>query len=695
MMMTEGVVLGNYISADGIRVDPTKIEVILNLPTPHTQTEVRSFLGASGYYRRFMENFARTAAPLHALTGNVEFQWSDKCDVAFAGLKKLISTTPVLRGPNWKIPFHISTDASDISIGVVLGQEEDKKPYAIYFISKNLTPAELNYTVTEKEFLVVIHAINKFRHYITGYPVILYTDHSAIRYLANKPITNGWVTRWLLLLQEFDITIKDRPGRENLVADFLSRIPKTDDSLTVEDQFPDEHLFVVTTKPPWYADVENYLAAGRLPTHLSSRERKLIVQRSARFAWINGYLFHTGVDLQIRRCVRDDEIYDILKAGHDEPCGGNFADRRTGHKILQMGYYWPSIFRDAKKYVQTCDNCQRMGKPGQADEIPLKAQIVAEPFEIWALDFVGPFNPKSNQKAYILVATDYMTKWVEAEALPNATEEVVIKFMFKLFVRYGLPREVITDGGSQFTAHRITTTLENYHIKHRVTSPYHPQENGQVESTNKVLEAILTKTVSTNRQNWATELPNALWAYRTTWCNTTGYSPYHLVYGKEPIFPIEFEIKTLRMAQEIGLDLTTTHKQCLQQLNELDEACLSVVECTTVIQQQRVAWHDKHIKKKSFKKGDWALLYDSRFHDFLGKLQTRWLGPYEIEEVHDNGMVTLSTIDGSGSPFLVNGHRLRLYHHPPSKESFYQEVSKDPTVQILAGWEGNPATPTP
>jgi hypothetical protein len=141
-----------------------------------------------------MENFARTVAPLHDLTGNVEFQWSDKCDVAFAGLKKLISTTPVLRGPNWKIPFHISTDASDIAIGIVLGQEEDKKPYAIYFISKNLSPAESNYTVTEKEFLVVTHAINKFCDYITGYQVILYTDHSVIKYLANKPITNGWVT---------------------------------------------------------------------------------------------------------------------------------------------------------------------------------------------------------------------------------------------------------------------------------------------------------------------------------------------------------------------------------------------------------------------------------------------------------------------------------------------------------------------
>jgi hypothetical protein len=357
------VVLRSYISIGGIRIDPAKIEVILNLPTPHTRTEVHSFLGASGYYRRFMEKFARTDAPLHALIGNVEFQCSDKCDVAFAGLKKLISTAPVLRGPNWKIPFHISTNASGISIGSVFRQEEDNKPYAIYFISKNINLAKLNYTVTEKAFLVVIHAINKFHHYITGYPVILYTDHSAIRYLANKPITNGWVIQWLFLLQEFDITIKDRPRRENLVADFLSRIPKTDDSLIVEDRFPDEHMFVITTKPPWYADMRNYLAAGRLSAHISSRERKLIIQRSTRFSWISRYLFHIGVDLQIRRCVRDDEIYDILKVGHDEPCGGHFSYRRTGHKILQMGYYWPSIFRDAKKYDQTCDSFQQMGKP--------------------------------------------------------------------------------------------------------------------------------------------------------------------------------------------------------------------------------------------------------------------------------------------------------------------------------------------
>jgi len=162
----------------------------------------------------------------------------------------------------------------------------------------------------------------------------LYIDHSFIQYLANKPITNGRVTQWLLLLQEFDITIKDFLGKENPVVDFLSRIPKVNDPLVVDDQFSNEHLFFVAVKTPWYVDVENYLAVGKLPKHLTTRERKLIVQHSAWFSWIGIYIFHTGADMCIRRCIREDEMPDILKACHEKPCGVHFADQRTRHKVL-------------------------------------------------------------------------------------------------------------------------------------------------------------------------------------------------------------------------------------------------------------------------------------------------------------------------------------------------------------------------
>jgi len=223
MMMSEGIVLGHFISSQGIQADPSKIQVIKDIPTPKTQTEVRSFLGYVGYYKRFIKNFSKIDSPLFVLLmKNVEFNWTNLCQEAFNTLKHQLSTAPILRGPDWTLPFHISSDVSDTAIGAVLGQEEDHLPYAIYFISKNMTPTELNYTVTEKEFLEVIYAINKFRHYITRYSTFVHTDHSAIKYLMNKPITNGRVTRWLLLLQELDITIVDRPRKENVVVDFLS-----------------------------------------------------------------------------------------------------------------------------------------------------------------------------------------------------------------------------------------------------------------------------------------------------------------------------------------------------------------------------------------------------------------------------------------------------------------------------------------
>jgi hypothetical protein len=428
-----------------------------------------------------------------------------------------------------------------------------------------MAPAELNYTVTEREFLAVVYAINKFRHYVTGYPNFIHTDHTTIKYLMNKPITNARVTRWLLLLQEFDITIVDRPGKENVVVDFLLRLHINDDNSLVDDSFPDEHLFAVSSHTPWYADIANYLVAGKVPPHLSPRERRKIIQKSARYSWIGGYLFYTGLDQEIRRCVRDDEVYDLLKACHDGPCGGHFADKRIGHKILRMGYYWPIIFQDAKKYVQACDSCQCMGQPNHMDDMPLQPQVVLETFERWAMDFVGPIHPPSNQKVYILVCIDYMTKWVEEKSLIGASKEVVLAFLFEdIFVRFGIPKELVTDGGPLFTSHKFEALLTKYHVLHRIASPYHPQVNGQVETTNKVIEAILTKIVRENRRDWSDRLHEALWAYRTTWRSTTGFSPYELVYGKSLVFPIEFEIQTLRTASVVNLVLTMAQKARLQ-----------------------------------------------------------------------------------------------------------------------------------
>ena len=184
------------------------------------------------------------------------------------------------------MPFYIHTDASNHAIGVILGQKLDSIKHAIYYISKNIQGAEYNYTITEKELLAIIYALNKFRHYVIGYQIFVYTDHSAIKYLMNKPAISRFLARWLLLMQEFDITIVDKLGKDNYVVDFLSHLQTPNDHVVIEDSFHDEHLFLLSTQNPWYADIANYLTTERTPPHFSAKEKWLLEEKSFNFSWI-------------------------------------------------------------------------------------------------------------------------------------------------------------------------------------------------------------------------------------------------------------------------------------------------------------------------------------------------------------------------------------------------------------------------
>lgn len=171
-------------------------------------------------------------------------------------------------------------------------------------------------------------------------------------------------------------------------------------------------------------------------------------------------------------------MFDILKACHDEPRGGHFVDKRIAHKVLHLGYYWPTLFKDAKTCVKSCDSCQRMGSPVQSNEMPLQPQVLIEPFERWDLDFVCPIAPMSRKKRYILVSTDYVTKWVQAKTLYQANEQTFVEFVFEdFFTHFGDPREIVTDQGTQFMSELVKSITQQYKIIHKTSSPYHPQAN--------------------------------------------------------------------------------------------------------------------------------------------------------------------------------------------------------------------------
>ncbi|CAL8993284.1 unnamed protein product [Prunus brigantina] len=278
-MVKQGIVLGHAISSKGIEVDKAKIDLISSLPAPTSVKGVRSFLGHAGFYRRFIKDFSKITRPLcNLLAKDSVFNFDKDCLDAFNTLKLELTSTPIIKAPDWSLPFELMCDASNYALGAVLGQRVNKLPHVIYYASRTLNDAQLNYSTTEKELLAVIFALEKFRSYLVGSKVIVYSDHAALRYLLTKKDAKPRLLRWVLLLQEFDLEIRDKKGCENVVADHLSRLidgnHENKDVLPLNESFPDEQLLAIHDQEPWYADLVNYLASGVLRDDLTFRERK-------------------------------------------------------------------------------------------------------------------------------------------------------------------------------------------------------------------------------------------------------------------------------------------------------------------------------------------------------------------------------------------------------------------------------------
>ncbi|KAJ9562547.1 hypothetical protein OSB04_007707 [Centaurea solstitialis] len=516
-MVTEGIVLGHLISKRGVEVDKAKLEVIEKLLEPTNVKGIRSFLGHAGFYRRFIKDFSKIAKPLCLLLQHDQnFDFNNECRNAFVTLKKALITAPVVVAPDWDKPFEIMCDASDWAVGAVLGQRKDKIFYSIYYASKTLNEAQINYTTTEKELLAVVFAFERFRSYLIGTKVIVHTDHAAIKYLISKKDAKPRLIRWVLLLQEFDLEIVDRKGIENQVADHLSRIEKPiEPEGEITDTFPDERILSVEVEMPWFADIANYLACGIKPSDYTPHMYKKFFHDVRHYLWDEPFLFKLGTDQILRRCIPESEVAAILQQCHQAPYGGHFGGQRTAAKVLQSGFYWPTLFKDAHNFTQRCEECQRTGSISQRNEMPLNGILEVELFDVWGIDFMGPF-PSSNNCQYILLAVDYVSKWVEAVACASNDAKTVVKFLQKqIFTRFGTPRALISDEGTHFVNKMLSGVLAKYNIHHKIATAYHPQTNGLAELCNREIKGILEKVVKPSRKDWALKLDDALWAYRT------------------------------------------------------------------------------------------------------------------------------------------------------------------------------------
>nr|GEU97281.1 reverse transcriptase domain-containing protein [Tanacetum cinerariifolium] len=441
------------------------------------------------------------------------FIFSKECVEAFQTLKRKLTKSPILIAPDWDMPFELMCDASDFAIGAILGKRQDKHFRPIH-----------------------------------------YANHSALKYLFAKKDSKARLLRWVLLLQEFTFKVIDTKGAENLAADYLSRLENPHqnvlDPKEINESFPLEALNLVSTRgnssTSWFADFTNYHAGNFVVKGMSSQQKSKFFKDVKHYFWDDPFLFKIYADQVIRRCVSGQEAIEILKACHHGPTEGHHGLNYTAKKVFDSGFYWPTIYRDAQDLVKNCDIYQRQGKISQRDEMPQNSIQVCEIFDVWGIDFMGPFSSSRGNK-YILVAV-----------------------------------------------------MQKFGVTHHLATPYHPLTSGQVEVSNHGLKRILERIVRENCASWSDKFDDALWAFQMTYKTPIGCTPYKVVYGKACHLPIEREHKAYLALKHANFDLKTVGDHRKVQLNKLNELCDQAYENSLIYKEKTKRLHDLKIKDRVF-----------------------------------------------------------------------------------------------
>lgn len=512
--------LGYVVNSKGLQVDPDKVEAILKFPAPTNKKEVKRFLGTASWYRRFVPNFSTLAGPLNKLTTTSKkrsetFVWTPECEEAFTKLKNTLVSAPVLSCPDFSQPFQVHTDASNYGVGGLLTQVRDGVEHPVAYMSKSLSPPERNYSITERETLAVILALEHWRCYLeNGKQFTVYTDHAALKWFVNLQNPTGRLARWGVRLSSFNLVFRHRRGVDNVIPDALSRaVPVSAIGSNTTDE--------------WYLNIFNGCKAS--PTSFPN----FIIKDDVLYRFTKSkYALNT--EFEWKEVVPAESREQVIIENHATPMAGHLGVFKTVRRIRQR-YFWPGMHADVYRIVSQCDQCIAHK---QANHPPLgemgRPKSCSRPFAVVSVDLVGPLPPSRRQNTFILVVHCCFSKYTLVFPIRRATAEVVTKIMEdQVFLVHGIPSTVILDNGNQFISTKLKSLFDKYRVPHvHYTPKYTPQVNS-VERYNKTIIQVLSTFIDSDQRSWDLWIPAVQFALNNSVSEVTGFTPSFLVYGRE------------------------------------------------------------------------------------------------------------------------------------------------------------------
>ena len=649
--------LGFRISNNGVQPDPEKIRAIKAVEPPKTVREVRGFLGMCSYYRRFIPDFSGIAEPLTDLTKDrVKFIWDDRCQNAFDKLKRELAKEVILAYPDPSKPYKLYTDASDLAIGACLTQEiydpklnrTIEKP--IHFLSHKLSDTQTRWATVEKEAFAIHFALQKLHHYLYSSTFKIFTDHKPLERLLKSPMKNKKIQLWALAIAGYNCEIVHLPGKDNVVADLLSR---SSTAVVLEDTGTvtvDERAFQVNVinsnkfnpkdfaahKPQGKSDSKEYdrptirdfdmAIEQKTDEELSRLRKRLDTGKASKSEQMKHmidqdivyYISQPEDDPIIRLYVPEHLRQLVLEQFHT--LNGHMGIDKTFHSIKRK-YYWPGLFKDVTSTVNRCVPCQtrnlRKIRPQmqESDRPPF-------PFAKIALDVTGPYPKTHSGNMYIATFIDLYSAWPDAYAIPDRKGATIANLiMEEIFPRYGAPLQLLTDNGPENVNSVMKRTLDNLNIHHVTTSFYHPQANGKVERLHRTMNDILAKAIGDNSQSWDLHLNQMLAAIRFSVNSTTGFSPFYLLYSRDVVLPLD---NLLRPRSIYYGD--QFHENAIQEQHRVFTRVSHNVRKAT---NKRIEQANKNSSDIQYKVGDFVYLKNNHRSS---KLDQRWKPHYIVIE---------------------------------------------------------------